>query len=269
MNRRRGWLKHSNDASRGESLAALAREKQYLSICLFWLFMELANSQDDDGEGDVRLDYLCTLYNIKRKSLVRSLDILTEFIMDFEYKLVGQNELQTSYKPVCNQFSTRQNKLQTGFGKSTNGFVIRFKFANYLKYQGSGSKKPQKPTRKIKDIKDKIKNNKKSNEKNLDSKKVFELWNSTCSPLPKMLVLNDQRRRAIQVLSNNHSFQLPEFKALFEKAKASDFLAGKNDRGWRADFDFVLRRWAKILEGAYDFGNVKKMDSTKEKDLFR
>lgn len=38
------------------------------------------------------------------------------------------------------------------------------------------------------------------------------------------------------------------------KVKASPFLTGQNDRGWRADFDFLMREssFTKLMEGAYD-----------------
>lgn len=39
-----------------------------------------------------------------------------------------------------------------------------------------------------------------------------------------------------------------------EKVKGSAFLTGKNDRGWRADFDFMLQQksFTKLMEGGYD-----------------
>lgn len=38
------------------------------------------------------------------------------------------------------------------------------------------------------------------------------------------------------------------------KAEASDFLSGRNDRGWAASFDFLTRQssFAKLMEGVYD-----------------
>lgn len=38
------------------------------------------------------------------------------------------------------------------------------------------------------------------------------------------------------------------------KVEASPFLTGQNDRGWRADFDFLMREssFTKLMEGAYD-----------------
>jgi hypothetical protein len=49
------------------------------------------------------------------------------------------------------------------------------------------------------------------------------------------------------------------FYTIFEKMQNSDFCNGFNDRGWKADFDFVLgkdknsvKNWIKIYEGKYD-----------------
>jgi hypothetical protein len=41
---------------------------------------------------------------------------------------------------------------------------------------------------------------------------------------------------------------------VLSKVEASQFLRGENDRGWRADFDFVLSEanFTKITEGKYD-----------------
>ena len=41
---------------------------------------------------------------------------------------------------------------------------------------------------------------------------------------------------------------------LFEKAEASSFLKGSNDRAWRATFDWLIKdtNMAKVLDGNYD-----------------
>jgi hypothetical protein len=45
-----------------------------------------------------------------------------------------------------------------------------------------------------------------------------------------------------------------------KKILQSDFLCGKNDRGWRADFDFFIKpeTHIKIMEGKYDNRNGVK-----------
>lgn len=47
---------------------------------------------------------------------------------------------------------------------------------------------------------------------------------------------------------------LDGWTAALEKLKASDFMRGKNDRGWRADLDFILQEksFTRLLEGFYD-----------------
>lgn len=44
------------------------------------------------------------------------------------------------------------------------------------------------------------------------------------------------------------------FKEIFRRVEASPFLKGENDRGWKANFDWVLlpSKWQGIMEGNYD-----------------
>ena len=46
----------------------------------------------------------------------------------------------------------------------------------------------------------------------------------------------------------------------FEKAEASEFLKGENDRAWTADFDWLIRptNMSKVLEGKYDGSSKPK-----------
>ena len=47
---------------------------------------------------------------------------------------------------------------------------------------------------------------------------------------------------------------MDDFKTLFEKAQASDFLKGKNGNDWAATFDWLIKdaNMAKVLDGNYD-----------------
>jgi len=47
---------------------------------------------------------------------------------------------------------------------------------------------------------------------------------------------------------------LPGWRYALDKVRASPFLRGRNDRGWRADFDFLLQQssFVKLIEGRYD-----------------
>ena len=65
--------------------------------------------------------------------------------------------------------------------------------------------------------------------------------------------MSESRKNAIKARLNT-GYTVDDFKTLFEKAEASDFLKGKNNRNWRATFDWLIcdRNMAKVLDGNYD-----------------
>lgn len=65
--------------------------------------------------------------------------------------------------------------------------------------------------------------------------------------------MSESRKKAIKARINA-GYTVDDFKTLFEKAEASDFLKGKNNRDWRATFDWLIcdRNMAKVLDGNYD-----------------
>ena len=96
----------------------------------------------------------------------------------------------------------------------------------------------------------KDKNNKKENKKK-KVMEIVELYNSTTPLLPHVQKVTPKRERAIDTFLKE--FTLDEFKRICEIANSSDFLTGNNNRGWKADFDFIMRidKATAILEGKY------------------
>lgn len=82
---------------------------------------------------------------------------------------------------------------------------------------------------------------------------IRELYNSVCRSYPRLVKISDKRKKAIRARIRT-GYTLEDFQNLFEKAEASDFLKGKNDRDWNADFDWLIcdGNMAKTLEGKYD-----------------
>lgn len=101
-------------------------------------------------------------------------------------------------------------------------------------------------------------NNKTSDNKSFDNKiinkiqEVVELYNSICISYPTVQKMSERRKSAIK--ARLQDFTLEEIKKAFTNAENSDFLKGKNDRGWRASFDWLMNEnnLAKVLEGNYD-----------------
>jgi hypothetical protein len=79
------------------------------------------------------------------------------------------------------------------------------------------------------------------------------LWNETADPVFPRVIIPLSEKRARKFRPAIRARPDPEWwKALFVKAGGISFLRGENDRGWRADLEFVVRRWEEVLEGKYD-----------------
>jgi hypothetical protein len=107
-------------------------------------------------------------------------------------------------------------------------------------------------------IKDIEKRNKKKRVKpSLSSDKnsgeiLFQIWNEHRGTLPKANALTANRKRHCRArIADNPD---PDYWVRVVKTMAtSSFLTGQNDRGWTADFDFLLKpdTHAKVSEGKY------------------
>lgn len=81
---------------------------------------------------------------------------------------------------------------------------------------------------------------------------VVDLYHSICTSYPKIRTLSDARKKAVK--ARLKTYTLDDFKEMFTKAEASDFLKGKNGNNWSANFDWLVKdaNMAKVLDGNYD-----------------
>lgn len=82
---------------------------------------------------------------------------------------------------------------------------------------------------------------------------IMDDFNRICLSLPKVKSINATRKGRIERAAATLHWHNTNFKELFMRVEASDFLTGKV-KDWRADFDWVLKpeHLTKILEGTYD-----------------
>ncbi len=84
---------------------------------------------------------------------------------------------------------------------------------------------------------------------------IKELYNSICKSLSKVRSVSSTRKRHLKARWKQLDFNIDTFQEAFEKVEASDFCTGQNDRGWKADFDWLIKNdnnIIKVLEGKYD-----------------
>lgn len=91
-------------------------------------------------------------------------------------------------------------------------------------------------------------------EKPLTIDEIVEAWNERMVPQGFSAVrrLTTERRRKIGARLRENT--LDDWQRALGAIERSSFLRGENERGWRADFDFLLqpKSFTKLIEGAYD-----------------
>lgn len=86
----------------------------------------------------------------------------------------------------------------------------------------------------------------------INYKQIMDMFNNLCPSFPSLKSLSDSQKKAIK--ARMHTYSIDDFATLFNKAEASDFLKGSNDRNWSATFDWLIKdaNMAKVLDGNYD-----------------
>ncbi len=90
-------------------------------------------------------------------------------------------------------------------------------------------------------------------------------YNKVCPAIPKATKLTDKRKRAIDAVVKE--FGEEGVKEAFSKVEDCPHLIGRNDRGWRADFDWLTNKnnLLKVIEGRYD--KIKPAKEATQKSL--
>jgi hypothetical protein len=90
--------------------------------------------------------------------------------------------------------------------------------------------------------------------KPLTKQEVIDAWHERMVPLgfPRIAKMTGDRERKLRARLKDST--LEEWQRAMDALERSAFCKGENERGWRADFDFLLqpKSFTKLLEGAYD-----------------
>lgn len=105
--------------------------------------------------------------------------------------------------------------------------------------------------------------NKESEKEKINYHEIIDLYNDTCVSFPRVQKLSEARKKAIR--ARLKSYTLDDFRNMFAKAEASNFLKGQNQRNWSANFDWMIKdsNMAKILDGNYDNHKSQNFGSSK------
>lgn len=112
-----------------------------------------------------------------------------------------------------------------------------------------------------------------------DIEDFVNTFNDICKSLPRCTKVTDKRKKGIQNILKKYTQE--EILQVFNNLENSQFCTGRNDRGWKADIDFILRedKFVSVLEGKYgsskykkdkfsEFGKVKSVKAKEEDILY-
>ena len=104
-------------------------------------------------------------------------------------------------------------------------------------------------------------------EKRVDYQQIADMYNNTCVSFPRLTKLSDARKKAIKARLNIYTVE--DFQKLFTMAEESNFLKGKNDRNWSANFDWLIKdsNMAKVLDGNYTEKPQEESEQKPEYDM--
>ena len=89
-------------------------------------------------------------------------------------------------------------------------------------------------------------------DKKIDYNSIKDAYNTLCPSLPSVKTLSEARKKAIRARLN--TYDIETLIEAFKIAEASDFLKGRNNSNWTANFDWIIKdaNLAKILDGNYN-----------------
>lgn len=89
------------------------------------------------------------------------------------------------------------------------------------------------------------------NKLKIDYQKIVDIFNSFRNQMPEVKKITPSRKTAIRLRIKEYG--LNGLGEMFQKASNSSFLNGENDRGWIADFDWLMqpRNFIKVYEDNY------------------
>ena len=92
----------------------------------------------------------------------------------------------------------------------------------------------------------------------IDFAAIKEYWNrkhdQSGSAMRRLTLMSDQRKSNVRARIREYGGDVQKVYKAIDKAMASDFMNGKNGKGWVASFDWMMcpSNFPKVLEGNYD-----------------
>ncbi len=252
------YFSHDSNALTDTKILNMRADYGLEGYGLYWVIIEMMRNEED---------YKLSL----NKNTYRAIKTLTNTTIDIEkfindciedYKLFEKQEEKFCSNSLLRRMEQKDKKSAIAREKAEKRWS-----SNTIDMQQQCSSNANK--RKKSKEKENKKNENKKNEieaKEIEEKRkeIQNIYNQSCSNLSKVQKITKDREIAIDNFTKD--FTIEQFKQICEIANETDFLIGKNEEGWKADFDFLIKidKATNILEGKYAVRNKKKDTKNKE-----
>ena len=199
------------------------------------------------------------ILRIDKKQLRRRLDKLVEFdLIDLKVERVNGSGTFVYMKigKLYEELKYTKEEENKGGQKSIEG-------ADKNVYGGG-----QKSTPKDSSIKQEEEDNKEEKDKSFSKKEridydaIIKCWNETNPTLSSVRMLNDDRKKQIRTLLASNNATVDDLMKAIKIISMSSFCQGKNDRNWKASFDWLIKDtkscFSRLFEGVYAFTQDEK-----------
>lgn len=240
------WIKITTDIFDDEKILLIeSLPDSYAIITVWFKLLCLAGKQNNSGVFMMsnRIPYtdkmLATIFRMKESTVTMALNTFDEF---------GMIKIVNGVYTIPNW--DKHQSLDAYTKKKERDRLYQQERRNKQKLLAL--KKSSDESSDIAVSEEDIEEDKDKEREKIDYKGVTALYNSICVSFPSLKTLSDQRKKAIK--ARLKTYTMDDFKTLFEKAEASDFLKGKNNSNWSATFDWLIKdaNMAKVLDGNYD-----------------
>lgn len=250
------YFTHDADMRNDVKIKALRRKFSHTGYAVWNYLLETLTDSDffEIEWEEINIELLAADYDVSVSELTEIVEYCVKIglLQRVGNKLISQAHQQRLSSLIANRERKRISEEQNT-NITSNGRVMASQ--NPVKTDESNTSGNTKQHSKGEESKGE---EKKREEIRYPYQDIADKWNSICGAyLPKVLKLSEARKQKIKARLKeigNREAWMPTIEAIFEEVAASDFLKGRNDKGWTATFDWLFdspKNWVKVLEGNY------------------
>lgn len=223
------------------------------------LYGEIAALAQKDGKCWATNNYFAELYGMAKASISRLISDLEKrgyIKIEIVYK-EGTHEIINRYIQICGEGIHK--KVDTPIDEN-----VYTPIDEKVKENNTSNEQYKNEQYKVNNKREEV-----SKDTSKRSGEFVDIYSRECFNLPQIKKLTDDRKRAIQKFSKQYT--LKDWEEVCKIANTSEFLCGTNDRGWKADFDFLIKpnKATNVLEGKYSGKARGKPEETSNNPFLR